>query len=311
MEVVLYAKAAPKLAKKVAEMREAPAVEAEIGPFEDGEDKLKLHLPEKTTHVITIQSTYPPHYNLIHGIQMLSALKEGGVPLRTYVYPYYGYGREDKQFTEKGMAALSAVAFHDAFQAQKPTRTIAVDLHNPAATPKIENLLPTELFAEDIKKRLRLSNLAVCVPDKGAKERSEDLARALGLDASRMIVYDKERDKETGKISLDFKKGDVEGKTVVLYDDIMASGGTAYNIARDLKERGANKVVLYCTHGVLCGKAFKRLMSKAIDKLVISDSIPLKGRKLGLVQRSMLSHLRKRKKLEVVSLAPLIAEALK
>lgn len=311
MKAVVYARSVPKLARRVARELGVEAVEAELRVFPDKEHKPMI--PDWVSDGIVVQST-GSHDDFVNTAQLLNALRNGGAP-STLVIPYYAYAREDRRFKKDGPfhVAVSAVMFHEMLASQQPSHTFAVDLHNPSATPEIKNLLPTKLFARDIKKQLKLENLVVCVPDKGAKARSKELADELGLGADSMVAYDKKRGRKIGETKLRFKEdesGDVKGKTVVIYDDMIAGGGTTYDLAKDLKARGAKKVVLYCTHGVLCGKAWERLEDDPIDRLVITDSIPLSGRGLTAEQEETLVKLLKTKKLRQLSLAPLIAGAL-
>ncbi|MFH0973847.1 MAG: ribose-phosphate diphosphokinase, partial [Candidatus Micrarchaeota archaeon] len=282
-----------ELARRRAEF-EAPEIERSV--FADGENYLRADCGErgergfngKTVYVlgsVHSQSSEQKNY-LLEMLLLLSAAKANGASRVCALLPFYAYGRQER--VNKPGEALSALAVRDALLAAGADEIVAVDVHAPHAIHGVRNLLPTWLFAERARELLGLKALlpgkvAVFAPDKGSYDRAVALAKLLKSrrGPARVAWAEKQRPEHDKSFIAAFH-GDVEGFDVVTWDDIASTLGTLSHGVKHLKELGAKRVFVFATHGVLVGKAWRRLGESRLEKFIISDSIPLEHRALSL-----------------------------
>ncbi|MDA8085186.1 MAG: ribose-phosphate pyrophosphokinase, partial [Nitrospiraceae bacterium] len=244
-----------------------------------------------------IQSTCTPvNENLMELLLMIDALKRASAGRITAVMPYYGYARQDRKVQPRVPISSKLVA--DLLTVAGASRLLAMDLHAGQIQGffniPVDHLYGSPVLFEYIKRR-EFKDLVIVSPDAGGVERARNFARRL---KATIAIIDKRR--ESANVSQVMNVvGDVDGRDVVILDDMIDTAGTITQAAQALKDKGARKVCAACTHAVLSGPAVERINSSAIEELIVTDTIPLDSKK------------EQCPKLKVLSVAPLFAEAIK
>ncbi len=264
----------PKLAEEISEYLEVPLSKAIINRFSDGEINIQIAESVRGKDVYIIQPTSAPaNANLMELLIMVDALKRSSARSITAVIPYYGYARQDRKAAPR--VPISAKLVADMIEVAGVTRVVTIDLHASQIQGffniPVDNLYGAALFIEHIRNK-DLKNPIIASPDIGGVARARYFAQRLGLD---MVIVDKRRQKANEAEVMNII-GNVEGKDVILIDDMIDTAGTMVKGARALKEHGATSVMACCTHPVLSGPAYERINSGAIDELWVSNTIPLK-----------------------------------
>jgi len=226
----------------------------------------------------------------------IDALRRSSAKNITAVIPYFGYARQDRKVAPR--TSISAKVVSNLITNAGANRIVTVDLHAGQIQGffdiPVDNLFTTPLFARYIKKKFKSKNLICVSPDVGGVQRTRGLATKIKAD---LAIIDKRRP-EAGKSKVMNIIGDVKGKTCIIVDDIIDSGGTIVNAAEALKKAGATDVYVFITHAVLSGDAADKIKKSKIKKLIITDSI----------DNSL--KIKNNSKIEVISIAPLMAEAI-
>ncbi len=250
--------------------------------------------------------------HLLEMLLLVNAARSNGAGKIVALLPYYAYGRQER--VNKPGEPLSALAIRDALRAAGANEVVAVDLHAPRAVEGVRNLMPTWLFAERARELLGAKTVlpgkaVVFAPDKGAYDRATALAKLLKSrhGAARVAWAEKQRPEHDKSFIAAFH-GDVAQMDVVTWDDIASTLGTLSHGVKHLKDLKAKRVFVFATHAVLVGKAWQRLDKSRLEKFVVTDSIPLENRALSLEDSQVLRHLARSRKLEVITLAPLLAD---
>ena len=259
------------LAVKVANAFGSELSSSSIIRFADGEFEPSFDETVRGSDVYLIQSTIPPSDNLFELLLMIDAAKRASAANIIAVMPYFGYARQDKK--GKPRVPIGAKLVSNLLSASGVNRIITIDLHADQIQGffevPVDHLYASELFLEDIQ-NLNLEDLVIASPDMGGSKRANAYAKL--LDTGVVICY-KERAKanEIGEMKA---LGDVNGKDVVIIDDMVDTAGTLAKAADLMIESGANSVRAYCTHGILSGEAYNRIDKSNITELVITDTIP-------------------------------------
>jgi ribose-phosphate pyrophosphokinase len=264
----------PELSKEISEYLEIPLSAATINRFSDGEINIQIAESVRGKDVYIIQPTSAPaNANLMELLIMVDALKRSSAKSITAVLPYYGYARQDRKAAPR--VPISAKLVADMMEVAGVTRVVTVDLHASQIQGffniPVDNLYGASLFIDYIKEK-NLPNPIIASPDIGGVARARYFAEHLGLD---MVIVDKRREKANVAEVMNII-GSVEGKDVILIDDMIDTAGTMVKGAKALKANGATSVMACCTHPVLSGPAFERINSGEIDELLVSNTIPLK-----------------------------------
>jgi ribose-phosphate pyrophosphokinase len=286
------------LAEAIAAFLGMPLTDATVQRFADMEVFVEIHENVRGEDVFVIQSTsYPANDNLMELLVCLDALKRASARRITAVMPYFGYARQDRKpgprtpISAKLVANLITVAGAD--------RVLTMDLHAGQIQGffdiPVDNLYASPLMAADLRERYDLGSLIIVSPDVGGVGRARGIAKR--LDASLAIV-DKRRER-AGMSEVVNVIGDVAGRSCVLVDDIVDSGGTLCNAAQALLDAGATAVDAYVTHGVLSAGAVARIAASRLGNLVITDSI------------RATEAVRVANKIREITVAPLIGEAIR
>jgi ribose-phosphate pyrophosphokinase len=287
------------LARAIASYLELPLTDASVRRFADEEIFIEIHENVRGEDLFIVQSTsYPANDNLMELLIAIDACRRASARRITAVVPYFGYARQDRKpgprtpISAKLVANLIAEAGAD--------RVLAVDLHAGQIQGffdiPTDNLYAAPTMAADIQARFDSQELMVVSPDVGGVVRARALAKR--LNNAPLAIVDKRREKPGESEVLNII-GDVEGRSCVLVDDIVDSGGTLCNAAQALIDAGAKSVAAYITHGVLSGGAVARVDSSALTELVITDTI--------LPADATLDSDR----IRILTVAPLIGEAVR
>ena len=264
----------PEFAAKVGDYLGIPVSNATLKKFSDGEISVQITESVRGQDVFIIQPTCAPaNDNLMELLIMVDALKRSSAKSISAVIPYYGYARQDRKAAPR--VPITAKLTADLLEAAGITRVVTIDLHAAQIQGffniPADNLFGSILFANYIKEK-ELENPIIASPDIGGVARARSYADKLGYD---LIIVDKKREKANVAEVMNII-GDVEGKDVILVDDMVDTAGTLVKAAEVLKKKGANSVMACCTHGVLSGPAYERIANGVLDELVVADTIPIR-----------------------------------
>ncbi len=265
----------PEFAQKVADSLGKKLASIEVNKFSDGEINVIIPESVRGEDMFIIQPTcVPANDNLMELLIIVDALKRSSAGTINAVIPYFGYARQDKKAAPRVPITAKLVA--DMLEVAGVQRVITLDLHASQIqgffSIPVDHLTGSTLFVEYIKSK-NLKNPIIASPDVGGVARARTYAESLGLD---LVIVDKKREKANVSEVMNII-GDVEGRDVIILDDMVDTAGTLTKAADVLKSKGATSVMACCTHGVLSGPAFDRLTASALDELVITDTIPLKA----------------------------------
>jgi len=261
----------PELAQQISIHLDLPLSEARIKQFSDGEINVKIEESVRGKDVFIIQPTSAPaNSNLMELLIMTDALKRSSAKSITAVVPYFGYARQDRKAEPRVPITAKLVA--NLMETAGITRVITIDLHASQIQGffdiPVDNLYGAVLFKEYIESK-NFKNPVIASPDIGGVARARYFAKSLGLD---MVIVDKRREKANESEVMNII-GDVEGKDIIMIDDMVDTAGTMLKGAAALKAQGAASVMACCTHPVLSGPAYERILKGDLDELVITDTI--------------------------------------
>ena len=273
--MVFTGNANPALARKVADRLYLGMGNAAVSKFSDGEITVELNENVRGKDVFVIQSTcHPTNDNIIELLLMIDALRRASAGRITAVVPYFGYARQDRR-VRSARVPISAKVVADTMVGVGVDRVLTCDLHAEQIqgffTVPVDNVYASPILNADIVKT-GYENLIVVSPDIGGVVRARAIAKQ--LDDADLAIIDKRRPRANEAEVMNLI-GDVDGRTAILVDDMVDTAGTLCTAANALKQRGALKVVSYCTHAVLSGKALDNIKSSELDELVVTDTIPL------------------------------------
>jgi ribose-phosphate pyrophosphokinase len=283
------------LSQEIADYLGVPLGEAEVSRFADGEILVQIFENVRGADVFVIQPTCRPvNENLMELLVIIDALKRASAWRITAVMPYYGYGRQDRKVQPRVPITAKLVA--DLLTAAGVHRVLTMDLHAGQIqgffTTPVDHLYAAPVLLQYFQERM-LGEAVVVSPDAGGVERARAFAKR--LDTS-LAFIDKRR---TGpnEARVMHIVGEVEGRDVIIVDDMIDTGGTLTQAVPALLEKGAKRIFASCTHPVLSGAAVERIEGSALEEVVVTNTIPL-------------SEGRHSKKLSVLSVAPLLGEAI-
>jgi ribose-phosphate pyrophosphokinase len=262
----------PMLAKAIASWLKLALTKASVRRFADMEVFVEIQENVRGSDVFIIQSTsYPANDHLMELLIITDALRRASARRITAVVPYFGYARQDRKVGSRSPISAKLVA--NLITRAGVDRVLTLDLHAGQIQGffdiPTDNLYASPVMVRDIKERFDLANVMVVSPDVGGVVRARGLAKRINAP---LAIIDKRRER-AGESEVMNVIGEVEGRTCILIDDIVDSGGTLVNAADALLEKGATDVTAYITHGVLSGGAVARITASRLKELVITDSI--------------------------------------
>jgi ribose-phosphate pyrophosphokinase len=294
---VFAGNAHPALAREICDFLTIPLGSMNLTRFSDGEIYCQILENVRGTDVFVIQPLGPPvNENLMELLIVMDALKRSSAQRVTAVIPYYGYARQDRK--DKPRVPISAKLVADLISAAGADRVLTMDLHAPAIQGffniPVDHLFAAPLIIEHVAK-LRIPDLVIISPDAGGVERARAYAKR--LQASLAIIDKRRVDKNVAEIL--HVVGDVKGKNALIVDDIVDTAGTLTGTVKALKQEGAAKIYASFTHAVLSGPALERLRASELERVVVTNTIPVDAGK------------QSEARLEVLSIAPLLGEAIR
>ncbi len=292
---IISGSANPELSGKICDILGVPLSGARVGRFADGE--IDVHILENVRgdDCYVIQPTCTPvNENVMELLIMMDALRRASAGRITAVIPYYGYARADRKSAPRVAIAAKLVA--NLITSAGANRVITLDLHAGQIQGFFD--IPLDhLYARpvllDYIKNWDTSNMVVVSPDVGSVERSRSFAKRINAG---LVIIDKRRPRPNEATVYNII-GSVKGMTCFIFDDMVDTAGTLTAVAYALKENGAARIVASCTHGVLSRDAIQKIDASPIEELIVSDTIPVNASKSA--------------KIKVVSVAALLAEAIK
>jgi ribose-phosphate pyrophosphokinase len=285
------------LAEAIASYLDDPLTACNVRRFADMEIFVEILENVRGEDVFVIQSTsFPANDHLMELLILIDALRRSSARRITAVLPYFGYARQDRR--SSGRTPISAKLVANLITNAGADRVLTVDLHAGQIQGffdiPTDNLYAAPVMVRDIRENFELENLMVVSPDVGGVVRARLLAQRIGAP---LAIVDKRRD-QPGESEVMNIIGDVTGRTCIMVDDIVDSGGTLCNAADALIAKGAAKVCAYLTHGVLSGGAVARISASKLKSLVITDTIQP-------TEAVRVAH-----NIRVLSIAPLLGEAI-
>ena len=286
------------LSSKISKYLKNKLVNSSIRKFSDGEIYIEINENIRGNSIFIIQGiSSPANDNLMELLLCIDALKRSSAKNITAVIPYFGYARQDRKVVPR--TSISAKLVSNLITKAGADRIVTVDLHAGQIQGffdiPVDNLFSTPIFARHIKRKIKSKNLICVAPDVGGVERTRALGRKLDVG---LAIIDKRRP-APGKSQVMNVIGNVKGKTCIITDDIIDSGGTIVNAAAALIKRGAKEVYVYVTHGVLSGEAVEKIKKSKIKNLVVTDTIDNSDK------------VKKSRNIEVLSISNLLAEAMR
>lgn len=297
--VVLFSgNAHPDLAERIAAHMGIPVGKADVGRFSDGEVRVNIQENVRGRDVFVLQPTCrPTNEHLMELVIIVDALRRSSADRITAVIPYFGYSRQDRRVRSERVP-ISAKLAANIITASGVNRILTIDLHADQEQGffdiPVDNIYASPILIGDIW-HSRDHGLVVVSPDVGGVVRARAFAKQLESD---LAIIDKRRAQANVSEVMNII-GDVDGATCVMVDDIVDTAGTLCHAAIALKERGAVRVQAYVTHPVLSGRALQNLEDSVLDKLVVTDTIPLS------------EEARASDRIRVLSTSELLAESIK
>ncbi|MGE3062230.1 MAG: ribose-phosphate diphosphokinase [bacterium] len=285
------------IAKDISVKLGIPLLDSIISRFSDGEIRVQINESVRGNHVFVIQSTNPPAENLLEMIFLIDALKRASADMITAVLPYYGYARQDKKDAPRVPITARAVA--NLLTTAGVSRVMVMELHAEQIqgffNVPVDHLYSTPVFVDFLKSKIDLANTVVVSPDAGRVNRARSFAKR--LNNLPIAIIDKRRS-TPNQSDVMHVVGDVEGKNVLMVDDIIDTAGTITKAAHALKFNGAKQIIAAVTHGLLSGNAIANIKESPIEKLYITNSV-------------IIPEEKKIDKIEILSVADLLADAIR
>lgn len=296
---IFSGRAHPALGRRVAEYLGLPLGGITTGNFPDGEISCKIDEDVRGRDVFIVQPTcHPVNENLMELLIMIDSFKRASAERITAVIPYFGYARQDRK--DEGRVPITAKLVANLITRAGADRVLAMDLHAPQIQGffdiPVDHLYASPVIDEHIRNMgLAEDDFVVVSPDEGSIKRALQHMGRLG---GHLAIIDKRRSSAEKTRQAHVIGGPVKGKICFIFDDMISTAGSICGAARVMHDAGASRIILASTHGLLCGHAIEKIRDAPVERLIITDTIPLPADKAF-------------PKIEVLSVAPLLGEAIK
>ena len=293
--VLISGSAHPAMGARIAECLNTKLLDVEVGRFSDGEINIKILENIRGTDVFIIQPTMPPAENMMELLLMIDAVRRASCRRVTAVIPYFGYARQDRK--DQPRVPIGAKLMADLITGAGANRVLTIDLHAPQIQGFF-NIPLDHLYSAPVLLRhfddYPRENLTVVAPDAGSIKMTRAFAKRLNAD---LAIIDKRRPRPNEAVVMNFI-GDVAGRNVIIFDDMIDTAGTLTDAARVcIENQEALSVTACCTHPLLSGRALERLNDSPIREVVVSNTIPF-------------DRFDACPKIRVLDMAPLLAQAI-
>lgn len=270
---IFAGRSSQSLAEKIAKVYGVSLGDVKVTDFSDGEFQPSFEETVRGMDVFIVQSTTPPSDNLFELLLMIDAAKRASARKIIAICPYFGFARQDRK--DKPRVAIGAKLVANMLMAAGVDRIMTMDLHADQIQGffevPVDHLYGSTIFYPEME-RLNNGNLIMAAPDAGGAKRANSYAKKLNVG---LAICHKHR-KQANEIAEMTVIGDVEGKDVILVDDMCDTAGTLTKAADLFMEKGAKSVRAFCTHAVLSGPAYERIENSNLTELIVTDTIPLK-----------------------------------
>jgi len=285
----------PELAGRIAECMDLPLCDAQVGRFPDGEIDIKINDDVRGGDCFVLQPLCPPvNENWIELLLLLDCLRRASAGRVTAIMPYYGYARKDRK--DEGRVPISAKVVANTLTQCGADRVLTIDMH-AAQIQGFYDIPVDHLYAKPVLLQaiteMDIDRPVIVTPDVGGIKMARAYAKA--IDGADLAIVDKRRISGS-EVEVEHMIGEVDGRNVIIVDDMISTGGSISEAARICRNHGAKTIVLAVSHAVLCGPAVERLDNCPADTILATDTIPLRGKRP--------------KQLQTVSVAPLLARAI-
>ena len=269
---LISGQANPALSKAISEELDIPLANAHVGRFPDGEVDIKVNVDLRGSDCFILQPTCPPvNDSWVELLLLIDTLRRASAGRITAVMPYYGYARKDRK--DEGRVPISARVVADTLTVGGCDRVVTIDMHAPQIQGFFD--IPVDhLYAKPVLlgrlSEMDIEDPVIVTPDVGGIKMARGYAKPLGAD---LAIVDKRRISGS-EIAVEHVIGDVDGRNVVLVDDMISTGGSITEAAGILRSNGARSIVILVTHPVFCGPAIERLTNAPVDRILVTDTIP-------------------------------------
>jgi ribose-phosphate pyrophosphokinase len=278
---IILGPSSTQLGQKIADILDAKTVPVSFKTFPDGESYIRLDGEVQNEEAVIIQTTSPPQDTRLMQLAFIAdAARRNGAKEITAAVPYLAYARQDKIFLQGETISIEIIA--NMLKTVGIDRLITVNVHQERVLDRFPfpaiGVSAIPLLADYFKSK-GFEKVFALAPDKGAIYIAEEAKKVLGGECG---YLEKSRDRYTGQVSMEKRSFEVKGKNVIIFDDIISSGGTIVLAARILNELGANEVYAACVHPLLMGDAEKRIREAGVEEIVGTDSVPSNVSKVSL-----------------------------
>ena len=286
----------PQLTKDICDYLEIPEGRVHLGRFPDGEIEVKINEDVRGAHVFIVQSTCAPvNEHLMELLIFIDSAKRASAARVTAVMPYYGYARQDRK--DEGRTPITAKLVANLLEKAGADRVVSIDMHATQIQGffdvPVDHLFAFPIFLKYYR-QLNLKKLVVASSDVGRIKMARAYANKLNIE---LVIIDKRRVNSSQAEAVNLI-GDVEGKDVLIVDDMIATAGTIIEAAKVVCNKGADDVYLGATHPIFCGQSIERIDSANVKEVIVTDTIPIGDKK-------------SKTSIRVLSVAPLLGEAIR
>ena len=270
--------------KRLGNYLNLPVYTFETKIFPDGESYVRYPIDVRNEDIIIVQNPYPDQDRKLQQLYLaIDAAHDLGADKVIIVLPYFAYSRQDRRFRDGEAISLKTIL--KIFKKLNVYAVLTVDIHKPQAFTyedlKCINIEPFSKYAEYIRNTIGIENLVLLSPDVGSLWRVERVGKLLNIEFD---YLEKFRDRITGEITVKPKSLNVEGKNVIIIDDMIATGGTIVEASKILKKQGVKKIYTIATHCLLLGNADQKILNAGVEDVICSDTIECRYTKISTIE---------------------------